>query len=180
MGAYYVKNEDELHDLLKTLIPEGQTVSFGGTMTLFETNTMDWLRAQNYNLLDRYAEGLTPADIKQLYRNAFSADTYITSTNAVTEDGQLYNVDGRGNRVAAMIYGPDQVVVVTGTNKIVRDHDEAIQRNRRVAAPANVKRLSRKTPCHTLGYCTDCDSPDRVCNAFVTISKQAEKDRIKV
>lgn len=180
MGAYYVKNEDELHKLLSELIPCQQTVSFGGAMTLFETKTLDWLRQQDYNLLDRYAEGLTPEDIKQIYRDAFSADTYLTSTNAITEEGELYNVDGRGNRVAAMIYGPDQVLVVTGTNKIVKDHDEAIERNRRMAAPANVKRLDRKTPCAKVGYCMDCNSPDRICNAFVTISKQFDKDRIKV
>lgn len=180
MGAYYVKSHEELHNLLKELMPNGQTVSFGGAMTLFETNTLDWLRDQDLNLLDRYAEGLAPDDIKQIYRDAFSADTYLTSTNAITEDGELYNVDGRGNRVAAMIYGPDQVLVITGTNKIVKNHEEAVERNRRMAAPANVKRLSRKTPCAMLGYCTDCDSPDRICNAFVTISKQFDKDRIKV
>jgi len=180
MGAYYVKGQDELHSLLAELMNSGETVSFGGAMTLFETDTLDWLRNQDYNLLDRHVEGLTPADIKQLYRNAFSADTYLTSTNAITEDGQLYNVDGRGNRVAAMVYGPDQVIVITGTNKIVKNHDEAIERNRRIAAPANSKRLNRKTPCATLGYCTDCNTPDRICHAFVTIQGQFEKDRIKV
>jgi len=180
MGAYYVKDHDALHKLLGELILEGQTVSFGGAMTLFETNTLDWIRNQSFNLLDRYADGLTPDDIKQMYRDAFSADTYLTSTNAITEDGELYNVDGRGNRVAAMIYGPEQVIVITGTNKIVRNHDEAIQRNRRVAAPANVKRLDRKTPCATLGYCTDCNSPDRICSAYVTIRKQFDPDRLKV
>lgn len=180
MGAYYVESPEELHTLLGELMPNGQTISFGGAMTLFETNTLDWLREQEYNLLDRYAEGLTPDDIKQMYRDAFSADTYLTSTNAITEAGELYNVDGRGNRVAAMIYGPDQVIVVTGTNKIVRNHEEAIERNRRVAAPANVRRLDRKTPCGSLGYCTDCDSPDRICSAYVTIRKQFDPDRLKV
>ncbi len=180
MGAYHVKNHNELHTLLAELMNSKETVSFGGTMTLFETDTLDWLRNQDYNLLDRYAEGLSPEDIKQMYRDAFSANTYLTSTNAITEAGELYNVDGRGNRVAAMIYGPDQVIVITGTNKIVQDHHQAIQRNRRIAAPANVNRLNRNTPCAKLGYCTDCNSPDRVCNAFVTISKSMEKDRIKV
>jgi len=180
MGAYYVHNHVDLHKLLADLMPKGETVSFGGAMTLFETDTLNWLKDQEYNVLDRYAEGLTPQDIKQIYRDAFSADTYLSSTNAVTEAGELYNVDGRGNRVAAMIYGPDQVIVITGTNKIVKDHAEAVERNRRIAAPANVKRLNRKTPCGSLGYCTDCDSPDRVCNTFVTIGKSMDKNRIKV
>ena len=180
MDSYYVKSHEELHKVLADLMPSGQTVSFGGAMTLFETKTLDWLRDQDYNLLDRYAPGLSPENIKQMYRDAFSADTYLTSTNAITEEGELYNVDGRGNRVAAMIYGPDQVIVVTGTNKIVKNHDEAIERNRRIAAPANVRRLDRKTPCASLGYCTDCDSPDRICSAYVTIRKQFDPDRLKV
>lgn len=180
MGAYHVNSLEELKVLLKDLMPENQTVSFGGSETLFETGALDWLRSQDYNLLDRYAEGLTDADIKQIYRDTFSADTFVTSTNAVTENGELYNVDGRGNRVAAMIYGPDQVIVITGTNKIVKDHAEAIERNRSIAAPANTKRLNKKTPCHELGYCTDCSSPDRICNAYVTISKQMQNERIKV
>lgn len=180
MDAYYVKDQNELHNLLKALMSNGETVSFGGSMTLFETETLNWVRNQEFNVLDRYGEGLTPEDIQKIYRDTFSADTYLTSTNAVTEDGQLYNVDGTGNRVAAMIFGPKQVIVLTGTNKIVKDHAEAVERNRRVSAPANVKRLSRNTPCATLGYCTDCNSPDRVCNVFSTISKQAIKNRIKV
>jgi hypothetical protein len=180
MDAYHVGDQEALHKLLNELIQANETVSFGGSMTLFETKTLDWLRGKEYTLLDRYKEGLSPDDIQKIYRDTFYADTYVTSTNAVTEDGQLYNVDGNGNRVAAMIFGPKQVIVIAGTNKIVKDHDEAIERNRRIAAPANTKRLSRQTPCLKLGYCTDCNSPDRICNAFVTISKQGTKDRIKV
>lgn len=180
MDAYHVKDQEALHTLLNELIQAKETVSFGGSMTLFETKTLDWLRGKDYTLLDRYEEGLSPDDIQKIYRDTFYADTYVTSTNAVTEDGQLYNVDGNGNRVAAMIFGPKQVIVIAGTNKIVKNHDEAIERNRSIAAPANTKRLSRQTPCLKLGYCTDCNSPDRICNAFVTISKQGNKDRIKV
>ncbi|MCK8058647.1 MULTISPECIES: lactate utilization protein [unclassified Fusibacter] len=180
MNAYFVEHHEMLVQLLKDLIPEKSTVGIGGSMTLFETGTVDFLRSHDINFLDRYQPDLTPEDIKQIYRDSFSADIYMTSSNAVTESGNLYNVDGRGNRVAAMIYGPDKVIVVVGSNKIVRDDQAAILRNREIAAPANAKRLSRKTPCNHLGYCTDCDSPDRICANFVFMRKQMVKDRIHV
>jgi L-lactate utilization protein LutB len=180
MEAYYVKNEKELLQKIKELIDEGATVSVGGSMSLWETGIIDFLRKENYHFLDRYVEGLSKEDIKEIYRKSFCADAYFTSTNALTENGELYNVDGTGNRVAAMIYGPDTVIVVTGTNKIVKNVEEAIERNRRMAAPANAKRLNRKTPCANLGYCTDCNSPERICNDYVLIRKQGIKGRIKV
>lgn len=180
MEGHFVKSTEELHKILLSLIPNEQTVGFGGTMTLFETGTLDWLRKRPLKLLDRYQEGLTQEDIQSLYRACFSADTYIMSANAITEDGTLYNVDGLGNRVAALIYGPKQVVVIAGTNKIVKDYDQAVERNQRTAAPANAKRLNRNTPCAKLGYCTVCSSPERICSAFVTVKKQMDPHRIKV
>ncbi|GAA0740056.1 lactate utilization protein [Clostridium oceanicum] len=180
MEGYYVEDEKELIDKVKELANKGDMISVGGSMTLFETGIIDLIRNGDYNFLDRYKEGLTPKDIKDLYRKSFYADTYITSTNAVTEDGELYNVDGTGNRVASMIYGPDQVIVIVGTNKIVKDVDEAIERNREIAAPANAKRLNRATPCAKVGYCMDCKSKDRICNDYVLIRRQGNKGRIKV
>ncbi|EOD00448.1 lactate utilization protein [Caldisalinibacter kiritimatiensis] len=180
MKGYFVQNEEEAIKKIEELLNEGNTVSVGGSMTLFEIGAIDFLRNGNYNFLDRYAEGLTKEDIKELYRKCFSADAYLTSSNAITENGELYNVDGRGNRVAAMIYGPDKVIVVAGVNKIVKDLDEAIERNKRIAAPANVQRLNRNTPCAKTGYCMDCNSPDRICNEYVLIKGQMEKDRIHV
>lgn len=180
MEGYYVEDEKELIEKISELIHEGDTVSVGGSMTLFETGVIDFLRCGKYNFLDRYEDGLTREDIKEVYRKSFFADAYFTSSNAITENGELYNVDGNGNRVAAMIYGPDKVIVVAGVNKIVKDLDDAIKRNREIAAPANTKRLNRKTPCKEMGYCTDCNSPERICNDYVVIKKQAEKGRIKV
>jgi len=179
MQAHYVKNQEELLATVKSLMSEGETVSVGGSATLFETGVIDFLRNGKYDFLDRHVE-LTPEERKALYRNCFSADTYITSTNAITENGELYNVDGSGNRVAAMIYGPDQVIVITGVNKIVKDEAAAIDRYRRIAAPANAKRLNRNTPCAKLGYCTQCDSPEHICSAHVMIRRQFNSDRIKV
>lgn len=180
MEAFYVETEEELHGKIKELVPEKAVVSVGGSRTLFETGVMELLRDGTYEFLDRYEEGLTPLDIKNLYRQSFCADAYFTSTNALTENGELYNVDGTGNRVASMIYGPDMVVVICGTNKIVKDIDEAIDRNKRIAAPINAKRLNRNTPCAITGVCSDCSSPDRICNDYVVIRRQGLKDRIKV
>lgn len=180
MEAYYVQNEDELKDKLCDLMKENSTVSVGGSMTLFETGVIDFLRNGKYNFLDRYEVGLTPEQIKNMYRDTFLADTYLSSSNAITENGELYNVDGNGNRVAAMIYGPDQVIVIAGVNKIVKDLNEAEERMKRIAAPTNVKRLNKNTPCAKVGYCMDCNSEDRICCDYVIMKKQRNKGRIKV
>lgn len=180
MAGYYVKSKEELTNLLDTLITDQATVSVGGSMTLFESGVIDYLRKRPLNFLDRYEPGLDAEQIKELYRDSFGADVYLTSTNAITESGGLYNVDGRGNRVAAMIYGPDKVIVIASVNKIVKNLEAAIERNKKWAAPANAKRLNRKTPCASLGYCTDCDSPDRICHDFTYITSQMTKDRIHV
>ncbi len=178
INAHHVENRDQLLAKVAELIPEGSVVSAGGSMTLKETGILDFLGRGSYTFLDRTAEGLTPDDIREIYVRSFDADVYLTSTNALTEKGELYNVDGRGNRVAAMIYGPKKVIVVCGTNKIVPDIEEAIERNRRIAAPANNRRLERKTPCAVTGICSDCDSPDRICNAYTVIARQMDPDRM--
>ncbi len=180
MNAYFVSNNEEVLNKIGELINEGDTVSVGGSMTLFETGVIDFLRDGKFEFLDRYEEGLTKEQIEKLYRESFSADAYFTSSNAITEEGELYNVDGRGNRVAAMIYGPNRVIVVVGINKIVRNLDEAIMRNREIAAPANALRLNKNTPCAKVGYCMDCDSPDRICSDYVVIRKQLDPNRIHV
>lgn len=180
MNGYFVKNENEALEKIKEIIKEGDTIGTGGSMTLFETGAIDLLRNGKYNFLDRYKEGLNPDDIKEIYRKSFFADAYLASSNAVTEEGELYNVDGTGNRVAAMLYGPDKVILVVGINKIVKNVDEAIKRNREIAAPANSKRLGRKTPCSKVGTCMECSSNDRICNEYVLIRKQGIKNRIHV
>lgn len=171
MQAYLVNSIDELIEKIKEVVNEGQTVSCGGSMTLFETGVIEHLKSGRYNYLDRYKEGITPEEVKKVYREAFFADAYFTSSNAITEDGKLYNVDGNGNRVAAMLYGPDKVIVVAGSNKIVKNLDEAIERVKCIAGPANSKRLNRKTPCSKVGYCMDCNSNERICREYTVISK---------
>ena len=180
MEGFFVKDDMELIELLKELIAEDSVVGVGDSMTLFETGIIDFLREGNYTFLDKYKKCIISEEKKQIYIQNFSADTFICSTNALTENGELYNIDGNGSRVAPMLYGPKQVILVTGINKIVRNIEEAEKRVRNYSAPIDAKRLDKKTPCTTLGYCVDCKSPNRICNDFVVIRGQFIKDRIKV
>lgn len=179
MNGYFAKSNGEVIDIIKGLVTKGDVVACGGSVTLFETGVIDYLRNGDFKFLDRHKD-ITPEERKALYRESFSANAYFASSNAVTEDGHLYNVDGTGNRVAAIIYGPDKVILVCGINKIVKDVDDAIKRNRYVSAPINAKRLDRRTPCAKVGYCMDCKSPDRICREYTLIKSQSEKGRIHV
>ena len=149
-------------------------------MSLAEMGVMDHLRSGRYDFLDREKKGLSAEDIDRLYRESFFTDAYFSSSNAITEEGELYNVDGNGNRVAALLFGPKKVIIVAGVNKIVRDIDEAIKRNREIAAPANAKRLNKNTPCTKIGYCMDCKSPEKICREYTLIKSQRDKNRIHV
>lgn len=175
--VYVVNTKEDAANMVESIIEKGSTVSFGGSMSILECGVLNKLRNGEYNLLDRYKEGLTSEDIGKIFRESFFADYYLTSTNALTENGELVNLDGNGNRVAAMIFGPKKVVVIAGINKIVRDIDEAYKRVRDEAAPINAKRLSRKTPCGVTGKCMDCSSPERICNHMVVTYRQNTKNR---
>lgn len=180
MNGYYVQTEEEVLNKIQELISEGDTVSVGGSMTLFETGVVNLLRNGKYNFLDRYKEGLTPAEVKEIYRKSFFADAYFTSSNAITENGEIYNVDGTGNRVAAMLFGPEKVIIVVGRNKLVKNLEQAISRVEETAAPANTVRLSKTTPCTKTGHCMDCKSEQRICNEYTLIKRQRELGRIHV
>lgn len=180
MEGYFVNDEVELIELLKSLISNDSIVGVGDSMTLFETGVIDFLRNEKYIFLDKYEEGIIKEEKRKIYEKNFSADTFLCSTNAITESGELYNIDGNGSRVAPMLYGPKQVILVAGINKIVKDIDEAEKRVRNYSAPIDAKRLNKNTPCTTLGYCIDCKSPSRICNDFVVIRGQFVKGRIKV
>lgn len=180
MNGYYARTREDLIDKIKELVDEGAMVTCGGSETLFKTSIIDHLRSGRYDFLDRYKEGITREEVTEIFRQAFLADAYFVSSNAITEDGEIYNVDGNGNRVAAMLFGPDKVIIVCGVNKIVKDLDAAIERNRELAAPMNTKRLNKKTPCAKVGYCMDCRSPERICNEYTLIKRQRDKDRIHV
>lgn len=180
MNGYLVENEEELIDKIKEIVSEGSMVACGGSIFLFETGVIDHLRSDRYKFLDRYKEGLTKEEIVKIYKEAFFADAYFSSSNAITEDGQLYNVDGNGNRVAALLYGPEKVIIICGINKIVPTLDDAIKRNKTVSAPANAKRLNKNTPCTKVGYCMNCNSKERICSEYTVIKRQSIKGRIHV
>lgn len=180
MNGYYAKNRDEVIELIKGIVKEGSKVAVGGSETLSELGILEHLRSGRYDFLDRYKEGLTREEVTNIFKQSFLADAYLSSCNAITENGELYNVDGNGNRVAAMLYGPDKVIVICGINKIVKDVDEAIKRNREISAPMNAKRLNKKTPCTKVGYCMNCNSPERICNEYTLIKKQRSDERMHV
>lgn len=178
--ARYAETSQDAVRMVAELLPQNALVSFGGSMTLKETSVMDTLHQLPIRLLDRNMPGLTPEQVKEIYRGAFSSDFYLCSTNAVTENGELYNIDGNSNRVAAMLYGPDRVIVVAGVNKIVVDLEEAEQRLKRVAAPANATRLSCATPCVQTGKCENCRTDSRICCNTVIMSQQRQPGRVTV
>lgn len=180
MNGYFVENEAKALDIIKSITCIGDTIGFGGSITLLETKILDYFNTKDYNLLDRYKEGLTAEDIKNLFRKTFFADVFLTSANAITKKGEIYNVDGTGNRVAATLYGPDKVIIIVGKNKIVNNLEDAIERNKNISAPKNCVRLNKKTPCVKIGYCLDCNSEDRICNEYTLIKRQNDPDRIHI
>ena len=180
MEAYLTDGRAGVAPLVKSLLHQGDTVSVGGSVSLDECGILELLRGGEYRFLDRYAPGLTREQQEELFRQSFFADAYLCSTNAVTENGELYNVDGNANRVAAITFGPASVILVVGCNKIVKDLAAADARVKAVAAPANAKRLSCKTPCAVTGQCENCQSPGRICCTYVLHRYQRVPGRIKV
>ena len=148
-------------------------------MTLFQAGIIDALKISNFNLIDRSA-AKTPEEKKALYRRAFSVDYYLMSSNAVTYDGELVNTDGTGNRVAALIYGPEHVILTVGMNKLVPDLDAAFARIRNIAAPMNTISLGISTPCQKTGLCGNCKTPDTICCQTVVTRYSRIPGRIKV
>lgn len=180
MKAYYAESRDELFDIVRGLVKNDKLITAGGSVTLEESGVKQMLMTEFKGVyLDR-SEGKTPEEVEDILHKAFVSDTFFASSNAVTEDGELYNVDGRGNRVSAMIYGPTQVVLIVGVNKIVRDMEEAVCRVEQVAAPKNTRRLNSATPCEITGSCAHCRSRGRICCSYVRMAQQRVKDRIKV
>lgn len=180
MKPYYIENREQLLELVRSLIKDDKLITAGGSVTLEESGVKQLLMTEYKGIyLDR-SEGKTPDEVEDILHKAFVSDTFFASSNAVTENGELYNVDGRGNRVSAMIYGPTQVILIVGVNKIVKDMDEAVCRVEQTAAPLNCKRLNSGTPCETTGSCVHCRSNGRICCSYVRMAQQRVKDRIKV
>jgi len=168
-----------LEEVMKR-IPDGATVGVGGSVTLGQIGLLDALKNRNIHLIWPLTQAKTQEELHHLVQKSFSADIFLSSTNAVTEDGKLFNVDATGNRVGAMFIGPKKVIVVSGVNKIVKDVDAAEKRVREWAAPQNAKRLNKKTPCVETGVCGDCSSPDRICNIYVTLAKKPSRTEVVI
>ncbi len=180
MKPYFAESREQLYDMVRGLVKNDKLITAGGSVTLEESGVKQLLMTEFPGIyLDR-SEGKTPEEVDDILHKAFVSDTFFASSNAVTEDGELFNVDGRGNRVSAMIFGPSQVVLVVGVNKIVKDMDEAVCRVEQVAAPMNTKRLNSGTPCEITGSCAHCRSKGRICCSYVRMAQQRVKDRIKV
>lgn len=178
--CHYCKTSQEAVKLASELVPSDSTVSFGGSMTLAESGMADMLKQRDdITLLDRSKAG-TPEEVKEIYHRSLNADYYFMSSNAITADGELVNIDGTGNRVGALIYGPEHVIILAGMNKISPTLKEAVSRVKNVASPINANRLNRQTPCAATGLCSDCLSPDCICSHTVITRKSAPEKRIKI
>lgn len=176
--AYYCDNKEEALKKVIELIPEDNVVSWGGSTTLAETKILDYVK-ENYKVIDRDT-AKSPEERDELMRKVFFSDTFLMSSNAITEDGQLVNIDGTGNRVAALCFGPKSIIVVAGINKVSKTLQDACSRARNVAAPINSLRFDLETPCQSTGSCFDCISKDSICAYFVTtrICKPAKKIKV--
>ena len=177
--AYYCPTKEAALEKALSLIPKDEVVSWGGSNTIKEIGLMSYVLENNYSVINRDL-AKTPGERMELMRQALTCDTFLMSANAISEDGQLVNVDGNGNRVAAMIFGPKRVIVIAGINKIVKSETDAVVRARTISAPINAQRFDIKTPCHVTGTCEDCTTPDCICTYVVTTRISHPAKRIKV
>ena len=174
MSGYYAADAAKAVEI--ALIPEGGSVSMGGAMSAHEIGLVDAVKKGNYNFIDRdKAE-----DKRAAMLAGYDADVFLSSTNAMTEDGILVNIDGNSNRVSAIAQGPKKVIFIVGMNKVCKDLDGAMKRARNVAAPTNAQRFGLNTPCAKTGTCMDCKSPDTICCQFLITRYSRHKDRIHV
>ena len=190
MEFYYAETSADVRPIVESLLKEGDVITNGGTVTMSEIGLKPLLESSKYKYLDR-AKVNTPEEVIELYRKSFFADVYISSSNAITEDGVLYNVDGNSNRIAAIAFGPKSVIIIAGYNKIVKDLKEAELRVKREAAPPNCVRLNCDTYCKEKGECVSlakadqqmydgCGGDGRICCNYLISAQQRHKGRIKV
>lgn len=176
MKGFYVKSKEEALRKALELIPEGSSVTKGGSMSVLEIGLGEALKKGKYNYCDRDAA----TDKREAEVFAYTADVYLGSVNAITEDGVLINIDGNSNRVSAYAYGPKKLVLIVGMNKVASDVDAAMKRARNEAATINAQRFGLNTPCSKTGACMNCMSPDTICCQFLITRFSRHKDRIHV
>ena len=176
MSGYYAANREEALKIALDLIPEGSSVTMGGSVSAVEIGLVKALKEGNYNFIDRNEI----ADKRAAMLAAYEADFFLSSCNAITDDGVMINIDGNANRVSAIAQGPKKVIFIVGMNKVCSDVDSAMKRARNVAAVANVQRFGLSTPCSKLGVCMDCKSPDTICCQFLITRFSRHEGRIHV
>ncbi len=180
MTAFYCEDMESCRNKVLELIPADSVISWGGSMSIHECGVPQALKDRgDCEVLDRSLY-TTPEQQKEFAVKTFQCNYYLMSTNAITLDGELVNIDGYGNRVASLIYGPDHVIVIAGMNKVVPDVKQGFDRIRNIASPPNTIRLSKDTPCAKTGKCGDCMSPDCICNQIVVTRRSRDKERIIV
>jgi len=182
--VYMAEDGEQAKEIvLKEIIPGlgAQSVSWGGSMTFIKTGLYEALKeSRDMEVLDVFDKNMSPEEMLDARRRALLVDLFVTGTNALTEKGQLVNLDMLGNRVGAITFGPKNVVILVGRNKVVPDFNEAIFRIINYVAPANAMRLGKNTPCVKTSFCEECNSPDRICNTWSVTEKSYPKGRIKV
>lgn len=179
MEGYYFETGAECVKAIIESIPDGSIISWGGSETIKEIGLMDAIHNNRYELIDR-TSAKNPDESRQLYAKTVLADYYLMSSNAITIEGELINIDGNGNRVACLIQGPSHVYIVAGMNKIVTDVESGVARVRNMASPPNAIRLNKQIPCATSGHCHDCLAPECFCNQIVVTRRSGHNGRIKV
>lgn len=178
-ARFFPKAAEALAEFWK-MVPDGATIGIGGSLTLTQIGFLDEVKDRPVKFLSPFVKGLSAEEVDRICREILTADFFVASSNAITEDGKLYNIDATGNRVAPMIFGPRKVVLFCGVNKIVKDIDEARRIVQERVSPMNVKRRGYKAPCGTTGDCSDCSSPGRICNAYVVLAKRPRLSDISV
>ena len=178
--AYYCATATEAKEKVNELIADGSSVTWGGTMTVRDMGIPEMLKERG--TLDVWDRDLvdTPEEKQEMYLRAFQADYYLSSANAISENGVIVNIDGNGNRVAAITWGPKHVIFVIGMNKVAQDQDAALKRARSTASPTNAARFDIQTPCQQDGQCHDCNSPQSICNYIHFLRNSSKPGRIIV
>jgi len=178
--ALYVSDSKAALEEVMKRIPDGASVGIGGSVTLTQLGLQEALAKRKVQFIWPQQQAKSDEERFDLFRKCFTSDVFVSSSNAVTESGKLFNVDATGNRVGAMFIGPKKTIVVCGVNKIVKDLEAAEKKVREWVAPQNAKRLGRKTPCVETGVCADCNSPDRICNIYVSLAKKPVRTEVVV
>lgn len=177
--AFYVESKEAALDKALELISEGSSVAWGGSMSIEEIGLKKAICEGNYNELNR-DNAKTPEEKRSIELATYGVDYFLTSANAISEDGVIVNIDGNSNRVSAIAYGPKHVIMIIGMNKVVKDAENALSRARNEAAPINAKRFNIDTPCKKTGVCFDCQSPQSICCQFLVTRRSMHAGRIKV